>query len=233
MNLVSNPLACIRIEKLSAESRIQLQNFYQHIQPLIKQIATGELAKSKIVEYYLAERRRYTPELKQALDALIQTIQISKGYISQVQTVIDAKADPFFDQELLPFYDQHGLSLQYLMTKLPDSELRKQQKTGKPYTKSALQKKVYRVNQRDEKQPTPSEQKDAELLERYPLSDYRCLQTSKSREVFHVGNRDALIRALMQHLHQKRFKDTNIENQLVQLKSMINDYLSLDVYSCH
>lgn len=220
----------VDINSYDIKTQAGVKEFLDYLMPLLEEYQQGYHAKHQIAKLYLNCRKGWSIEARQVNKQIIEQLDISKGYLSKVQTIMDFRDEYVIrDARLLSFFDGHPVSVQYYLTKLSVSEIKERMRAGGAFRQRELEQKVSVGNSEQPKLPTEKQQQDQELLEKY--QDKRYLGNPKAAAVYDSKpNNAAVFAAAMQILADQHYRNSDWIGSVRELQQLTTKYLSLPFY---
>lgn len=224
-----HPLSYVDTEELDQQTQLQVSSFLDFVRERWQQLKAGQAAKQEIVEFYLASTDEYTKESKQVLSLVMERLDISKAYVSQVKRAREFRNE-MVHTRIHGFITEHPVTLQYQMSKLPFEEIDAKRETGHHFSKRELEARFTRVNNDAPKQPTDKQAREQELLEKYQGVKYLD-NFPQAAEVYDGRPSNAAVfAAAMRIIADRKYRDPKWEQHLLHLRFLINEYLDKPVY---
>ena len=224
-----HPLSYVDTEELDQQTQLQVSSFIDFVRERWQQLKAGQAAKQEIVEFYLASNDEYTKESKQVLSLVMERLDISKAYVSQVKRAREFRNEMALTR-IHGFIAEHPVTVQYQMSKLSIEEIDAKQKTGHHFSKRELEARFTRVNNDAPKPPTDKQVREQELLEKYQGVKYLD-NFPKAAEVYDSKPSNAAVfAAAMRIIADQSFKNPQWVASLRHLRSLIDTYLDKPVY---
>ena len=220
----------VQIDSYDIKTQAGVKEFIDDLMPLLREYQLGYHAKHQIAKLYLNSRDGWCVEARQVNKQIIEQLDISKGYLSKVQTIMDFRTKNVVrDAQLLSFFDGHPVSVQYYLTKLPLSEINERMLSGGVFRQRELEQKVSVGNSEQSKLPTEKQQQDQDLLQKY--QDKRYLGNPKAAAVYDSKpSKAAVLAAAMQILADEHYRNSEWVNSVSELQKLTSTYLSLPFY---
>ena len=94
----------VQIDSYDIKTQAGVKQFLDHLMPLLEEYQQGYHAKHQIAKLYLNCRKNWSIEARQVNKQIMEQLDISKGYLSKVQTIMDYRDEHVIrDPELLRF----------------------------------------------------------------------------------------------------------------------------------
>ena len=220
----------VQLGSYDIKTQAGIETFIGDLIPLLREYQQGYHAKHQIAKLYLNCRDGWSNQAREVNKQIIEQLDISKGYLSKVQSIMDFRSENVVrDAQLLSFFDGHPVSVQYYLTKLTVSELKERMLAGGVFRQRELEQKVSVGNSGKPKQLTEKQLQDQDLLEKY--QDKRYLSNAKAAAVY--DNRPstaAVFAAAMQILADQQYRNSDWINSVRELNQLTSRYLSLPFY---
>ena len=201
---------------LSEKGAAQINEFREYVTPLIPDIRKGDVAKASIAEFYLGKKSEYTDGVKKLLEPLVEQLGVSAGYISQVKKTKEFK-ESIANPSLKEWVDEHPVTVQYRLSKVPTEELTRKMMTGEHFSKREAEKFTQGKKEKEQLNPVSQETKTEYQLkqERFQQmaesDEYPLLRETSHAAVFCSGNRKAILAAAAQVLFTINWQDPELE----------------------
>jgi hypothetical protein len=220
----------VQIDSYDIKTQAGVEEFIDFLIPLLREYQQGYHAKHQIAKLYLNSRDRWSIEARKINKQIVEQLDISKGYLSKVQIIMDFRHEHVIrDAQLLHFFDDHPVSVQYYLTKLPVSVIRERMRAGGVFRQRELEQKVSVGNSEQPKLPTEKQQHDQDLLQKY--QDKRYLGNPKAAAVYDSKpSKAAVLAAAMQILADEQYRNSEWVNSVSELQKLTSTYLSLPFY---
>ena len=127
---------------LSEKGSLQVSDFVEVVKTEFNTIKEGELAKQRIVKVYLELEKELTDGAETLISNIMNTLGISKGYVSQVRGAtkfVDSLGNDIHSKKLKSFVEEHPLTTQYEMRKLDKDTIGNKMLTGKRFTRREVE----------------------------------------------------------------------------------------------
>jgi hypothetical protein len=220
----------VQIDSYDIKTQAGVKEFINDLMPLLREYQQGYHAKHHIAKLYLNCRDGWSNEAREVNKQIIEQLDISKGYLSKVQAVMDFRSRKLPDNaELLAFFDGHPVTVQYYMTRLTAHEIEDRMLWGHQFTRGWFEAKVSPGNSGKPKQLTEKQQQDQDLLEKYQDKPY--LSNAKAAAVYDSRpSTAAVFAAAMQILADQQYRNSDWINSVRELNQLTSKYLSLPFY---
>jgi len=238
---ISFPIDTLKIAELDERSSAQVIAFRDFARPLIDEIRKGDQSKAKIANYYLANYADYTEGTIDALQPLIESLNISRSYLCKLQ-----QTKKFIDQEtdkiIKSFMEQHPPTVQYLLTKLDPVTLGSTARLERAVTfrqaqclvkGEAISARKQTAGLPKSQSPSKQELRNLELAQLVSSKEYKYIQEPKDAEVYKTGSRKNLMNAFRQMLHKlidNKYRNTAYDEALTAIQKAIEEVLAKEVY---
>ena len=220
----------IQIDSYDIKTQAGVKEFLDHLMPLLEEYQQGYHAKHQIAKLYLNCRKNWSIEARQVNKQIMEQLDISKGYLSKVQSIMDFRNEKLPDNaELLAFFDGHPVTVQYYMTRLSPYQIEDSMLWGHQFTRKHFEKEVSPGNPGKPMQLTEKQQQNQSLLEKY--QDKRYLSNAKAAAVYDSRpSTAAVFAAAMQILADQQYRNSDWINSVRELNQLTSRYLSLPFY---
>lgn len=220
----------VQIDLYDIKTQAGVKEFIDDLMPLLREYQQGYHAKHQIAKLYLNSRDGWSVEAREVNKEIMDQLDISKGYLSKVQVIMDFRKAKLPDNpELLAFFDGHPVTVQYYMTRLSPYEIENRMLWGHPFTRKYFEEKVSPGNSEQPKLPTEKQQQDQDLLQKY--QDKRYLGNPKAAAVYDSKpSKAAVLAAAMQILADEQYRNSEWINSVSELQKLTSKYLSLPFY---
>ena len=220
----------VQLGSYDIKTEAGIESFIGDLIPLLREYQQGYHAKHHIAKLYLNCRDGWSHEAREVNKQIIEQLDISKGYLSKVQSIMDFRSENVVrDAQLLSFFDGHPVSVQYYLTKLTVSEIKERMLAGGVFRQRELEQKVSVGNSEQPRLPTEKQQQDQDLLEKY--QDKRYLSNAKAAAVYDSRpSTAAVFAAAMQILADQQYRNSDWINSVRELNQLTSRYLSLPFY---
>ena len=221
----------VQFDSYDIKTQTCIQEFIDDLIPLLREYQRGYHAKHQIAKLYLNSRDSWSNEAREVNKEILDQLDISKGYLSKVQAIMEfrARIRPE-DKELLAYFDGHPVTVQYYMTRLsPDEIWDYGMGWGHQFTRQYFEEKVSPGNSGKPKQLTEKQQQDQDLLQKY--QDKRYLGNPKAAAVYDSKpSKAAVLAAAMQILADEQYRNSEWVNSVSELQKLTCTYLTLPFY---
>ena len=220
----------VQLGSYDIKTEAGIEAFISDLIPLLREYQQGYHAKHQIAKLYLNCRDGWSNQAREVNKQIIEQLDISKGYLSKVQSIMDFRSENVVrDAQLLSFFDGHPVSVQYYLTKLTVSEIKERMLAGGVFRQRELEQKVSVGNSEQPKLLTEKQQQDQELLEKY--QDKRYLGNPKAAAVYDSKpSNGAVLAAAMQILAEQQYRKNDWISAVSELHQLTSKYLSLPFY---
>ena len=220
----------VRIDSYDTNTQAGVKEFIDYLIPLLREYQKGYHAKHQIAKLYLNSRDGWSVEAREVNKEIMAQLDISKGYLSKVQAIMDFRNKELPDNaELLAFFDGHPVTVQYYMTRLRPHEIEDSMLWGHHFTRKWFEEKVSLGNSNKPKQLTEKQKHDQDLLEKYQDKPY--LSNAKAAAVYDSKpSIAAVFAAAMQILADQQYRNSDWINSVSELQKLTSKYLSLPFY---
>jgi len=220
----------VQLGSYDIKTEAGIETFIGDLIPLLREYQQGYHAKHQIAKLYLNSRDGWSNEAREVNKQIIEQLDISKGYLSKVQSIMDFRSENVVrDAQLLSFFDGHPVSVQYYLTKLTVSELKERMLAGGVFRQRELEQKVSVGNSGKPKQLTEKQLQDQDLLEKY--QDKRYLGNPKAAAVYDSKpSNGAVLAAAMQILADQHYRNSDWISSVRELQQLTTKYLNLPFY---
>ena len=220
----------VEIDSYDIKTQAGVKEFLDHLMPLLEEYQQGYHAKHQIAKLYLNCRKHWSIEARRVNKQIMEQLDISKGYLSKMQTIMDFREKHVVrDPELLRFFDNHPVSVQYYLTRLSVYEIRQRLLDGGTFRQHELEQKVSAGNLEQAELPTEKQQRIQELLEKYQGKRY--LGNAKAAAVYdNKPSNAAVLSAAMQILADQQYLNSDWISSVRELQQLTTKYLGLPFY---
>ena len=220
----------VQIDLYDIKTQADVKGFIDDLIPLLREYQKGYHAKHQIAKLYLNSRDGWSVEAREVNKEILDQLDISKGYLSKVQAIMDFRSTKLPDNsKLLEFFDGHPVTVQYYMTRLRPYDIEDSMLWGQQFTRKYFEEKVSQGNSGKPKQLTEKQQQNQDLLEKYQDKQY--LGTPKAAAVYdNKPSNVAVLAAAMQILADQQYKNSDWINSVNELQQLTTMYLNLPFY---
>ena len=221
----------VQIDSYDIDTQAGVKEFIDGLMTFLHEYQQGYHAKHQIAKLYLSSRDGWSNEAREVNKQIVERLDISKGYLSKVQSIMDfrAKIEPK-GEEFLAYFDGHPVTVQYYMTRLSPQQIWDYGMAwGHQFTRQFFEAEVSPGNSGKPKQLTEKQQQNQDLLEKY--QDKRYLGNPKAAAVYDSKpSNGAVLAAAMQILADQHYRNSDWISSVRELQQLTTKYLNLPFY---
>ena len=226
------------IANLGEKGTAQVIEFKDFVSPKLEAIRTGDNAKKDVALFFIDNYDIYTDAAKKYLEAFLDSVNISKGYLSKLRSA-RIFTSSLNNKTLKAYVEEHPIGTQYLLKSLSYEDINEKMLTGEHFSKREAAE-AKRVNQVTEVNKVAEPETKSDYQRKLDRADelvadetnYPFIRTrNQALTYLECSGRKAAFAVACQYMWEMKWNDPDMEKILTQMKAGIAHVNKLPTYT--